>query len=286
MDIEANAKILCELFKSDKPFLIGRNGTIELDVVSRYFFKEHIPDEQKKKLELHAGVFPQNHVDDYCFEYLRSLMNADVMAEGWYAPLKMIEQDILDIINKKRTKILLRNLEPYYVKPELRWTQYLGGRRVAIINSFAKICEEQTYMPKAIWGEQSESLLPKTTQWIPIQTYYSPALANGKATTEWPAHISSWKEAVDDVVNRVLTEAVDVAIIGCGGMGMIIGSRLKDHGIQCIVMGGSTQLLFGIRGKRWENHDVISKFFNDAWVTPSDWYRPANYKTIEGGCYW
>lgn len=286
MDIEANAKILCELFKSDKPFLIGRNGTIELDVVSRYFFKEHIPDEQKKKLELHAGVFPQNHVDDYCFEYLRSLMNADVMAEGWYAPLKMIEQDILDRINKKRTKILLRNLEPYYVKPELRWTQYLRGRRVAIINSFAKICEEQTYMPKAIWGEQSESLLAKTTQWIPIQTYYSPALANGKATTEWPAPISSWKEAVDDVVNRVLTEAVDVAIIGCGGMGMIIGSRLKDHGIQCIVMGGSTQLLFGIRGKRWENHDVISKFFNDAWVTPSDWYRPANYKTIEGGCYW
>jgi hypothetical protein len=286
MDIEANAEILCELFKSDRPFLIGRNGTIELEVVSRYFFKQNISDEQKKKLELHAGIFPQSEITNYCFEYMRSLTNADVMAEGWYAPLKEVEQTILDTVNIKRRKILLRNLEPYYVEPSLRWTQYLRGRRVAIINSFANICEEQTYMPKAIWGEESESLLPKTTQWIPIPTFYSPALANGKPTTEWHASISSWKEAVDSVIKRVLIESADVAIIGCGGMGMIIGSRLKDHGVQCIVMGGSTQLLFGIRGERWKNHEIISKFFNDAWVSPSDWYKPGNYKAIECGCYW
>lgn len=286
MDIEANAKILCELFRSDRPFLIGRNGTIELEVVSRYFFQEDISDFHKKKLELNAGIFPQTEITDYCFEYMRSLTSADVMAEGWYPPLKEVEKKILDTVNIKRTKILLRNLEPYYVKPELRWTQYLAGRRVGIINSFADICEEQTYMPKAIWGEESESLLPKTTKWIPIETYYSPALANGNPTSEWPAPISSWKEAVDAVISTALAENIDVAIIGCGGIGMIIGSRLKDHGVQCIVMGGSIQLLFGIRGKRWENHTVISKFFNDAWVSPSELYRPGGYKSVEGGCYW
>ena len=284
--MEENAKILCDLFKSDKPFLIGRNGTIELEVIIRYYFQKEIHDDYKRKLELHAGIFPQSEVNNYCFEYLTALTKTDVMAEGWYEPLKMTEQTILDNINKNRKKILLRNLEPYYVKPNLRWTQYLKEKRVAIINSFAKTCEEQTYMPNAIWGDDCESLLPKSTTWIPIQTYYSPSLANGSIDTQWPVCINTWKDAVDDVISRVLVEKAEVAIIGCGGMGMIIGSRLKNHGLQCIVMGGATQLLFGIRGKRWENHEVISKFFNDAWVYPPDSCKPGGYKSIEGGCYW
>jgi hypothetical protein len=284
--MEENAKVLCDLFKSDKPFLIGRNGTIELEVIIRYYFQKEIYDNYKQKLELHAGIFPQNAIDSFCFEYLKALTNTDVMAEGWYEPLKMTEQTILNTINKNRKKILLRNLEPYYVKPSLRWTQHLKEKRIAIINSFANTCEEQTYMPNAIWGDDSESLLPKSTKWIPIQTYYSPALASTNTEAQWPSYIDSWKDAVDDVVNRVLLEDVDVAIIGCGGMGMIIGSRLKAHGIQCIVMGGATQLLFGIRGKRWENHEVISKFFNDAWVYPPDSCKPDGYKSIEDGCYW
>jgi len=284
--MEENAKVLCDLFKSDKPFLVGRNGTIELEVIIRYYFQKEIYDNYKQKLELHAGIFPQTEVHSYCFEYLKALTNTNVIAEGWYEPLKMTEQSILDTINKNRKKILLRNLEPYYVKPSLRWTQHLKGKRVAVINSFANTCEEQTYMPNAIWGDDSESLLPKSTKWIPIQTYYSPALASTNIEAQWPSYINSWKDAVDDVVNRVLLEDVDVAIIGCGGMGMIIGSRLKEHGIQCIVMGGATQLLFGIRGKRWENHEVISKFFNDAWVYPPDSCKPDGYKCIEDGCYW
>lgn len=282
--MDENAKLICDLFKSEKPFLIGRNGTIEFEVISRYYFQKEIYDNQKQKLELHAGIFPQNTIDAYCFQYMRALTNADVMAEGWYEPMKATEEAIMDNINKKRKKILLRNLEPYYVKPHLRWTQYLKGKRVAIINSFANTCEEQTYMPNAIWGEESESLLPKSTVWIPIKTYYPPVLAKGNAG--WPSYINSWEDAVDDIVNRVLEENIQVAIIGCGGIGMIVGSELKNKGIQCIVMGGATQLLFGIRGKRWDNHEVIHKFFNDAWVYPPDSCKPNGYKYIEGGCYW
>jgi type I restriction enzyme S subunit len=74
---------------------------------------------------------------------------------------------------------------------------------------------------------------------------------------------------------------IDIAIIGCGALGMIIASRLKMLGIQCIVMGGALQILFGVRGKRWETHPVISKFFNDAWVVPPNSCKPHDYKAIE-----
>ena len=48
----------------------------------------------------------------------------------------------------------------------------------------------------------------------------------------------------------------------------IILHKLKNAGKQAIHLGGATQLLFGIKGYRWE-HDYptkIATFFNDAWT--------------------
>lgn len=282
--MEENAKFMCELFKSNKPFLIGRNGTIELQVLTKYYYGASLTNEELDKLELNAGIFPQDSVSEFCQTYKKSLENVDAIAEGWYIPLKKYEEVILDTLNKNRYKLYLRNLEPYYVKPALRWTQHLAGKRVAIVNAFAEICETQTYMSKAIWDDNSETLLPSNTTWIPIRTYYSPRLADGNAG--WALPIKSWKDAVDFTVERVVQQCCEVAIIGCGGIGMIIGNELKKKGLQCIVMGGATQILFGIKGKRWETHETISKFFNDAWVIPPDICKPNNLKLVENGCYW
>ena len=282
--MEQNARFMCELFKGKKPFLIGRNGTIELQMLIKHLRNIPITESENNKLELNAGIFPRDSFEDFFEYYIESLKSADAMAEGWYEPLRDAESEILNTYNRDRYKIFLRNLEPYYVKPELRWTQYLAGKRVAIINAFADICETQTYMSKAVWPQATESLLPSSTRWIPINTYYSPRLAGGKV--EWPYYIIDWEDAVEYTVNRVIQEECEVAIIGCGGIGMIIGDILKKRGLQCIVMGGATQILFGIRGKRWEHHETISKFFNDAWVYPPEHYKPANYKHVENGCYW
>ena len=280
MDLENGATLLCEYFASEKPFLIGRNGTIELEVL----FSEKPTIEMLEKLELNAGVFPYTHAESWKLDYIDALANVDVIAEGWYKRFAAKESELLDSINKKRKPILLRNLEPYYVRPSLRWSQYLADKRVAIINSFATTCEEQTYMAKAIWGNDAKTILPSSTTWIPIQTYYGPVLANGNA--QWPSYITNYKEAVQNVVERTLEQRPNIVIIGCGGLGMIIGSQLKNAGLQCIVMGGATQIMFGVRGKRWKNHEVISTFFNDAWVFPPSTCIPRLANRIEGGCYW
>ena len=62
-------------------------------------------------------------------------------------------------------------------------------------------------------------------------------------------------------------------------------------------MGGSLQLLFGIRGKRWETTKYGSGFFqdgigkyptlmNDSWIRPfeSSFFKAA--ANVEDGCYW
>lgn len=75
-------------------------------------------------------------------------------------------------------------------------------------------------------------------------------------------------------------------MIGCGGLSMIIGAELKKMGITSIVMGGAIQVLFGIKGNRWQNHNVISKLWNDNWVYPSAEETPEQNSAIEGSCYW
>ena len=81
----------------------------------------------------------------------------------------------------------------------------------------------------------------------------------------------------------------DVAIIGCGAYGFPLAAKLKQAGKQAIHLAGATQLLFGIKGKRWEENTAfayVQKFFNDAWVYPSDEDKPKAADKVEGGCYW
>jgi hypothetical protein len=98
--------------------------------------------------------------------------------------------------------------------------------------------------------------------------------------------VTKWQEAVDAVVQTVMKTPARIALVGCGGLGLLIGHELKKKGLIVIVMGGAIQVLFGIRGGRWKHHEVISNFWNDAWVSPAKTETPGLAKTIENGCYW
>jgi len=93
-------------------------------------------------------------------------------------------------------------------------------------------------------------------------------------------------EAVDWIVSEVVRQGSRFALIGCGGIGMLVALELKKRGVIAIVLGGAIQVLFGIKGSRWKNHPIISKFWNDFWVNPSETEKPNGANSIEGGCYW
>jgi hypothetical protein len=64
-----------------------------------------------------------------------------------------------------------------------------------------------------------------------------------------------------------------------------IAAALKQAGCIAIHTGGATQILFGIKGRRWDSHSIISKFYNDAWVRPAAHEIPEQAAAIENGCY-
>jgi len=287
--MEEKAKLVCSYFEKTEAFLIGRNGSTELELLS-YYMKNGpntvFPQVLMNRLETYSGIFPstQDSVKSWVLKYIDSLKECNLIAEGWYEPLKKEEKILLDALIPKRQSIFLRNLEPYYFEESLRWSKSLDKKDVGIINSFADSCEEQTNLAKAVWGTSSETLLPSSTNWIPIKTFFPPKISQDSKKSSWPSYVKSWEDAVEHVLKSYEKHPFQVAIIGCGALGMIIGAELKKRGVQVILMGGATQILFGIRGKRWDTHSTISKFFNDAWIYPTD--KPINANLIENGCYW
>jgi hypothetical protein len=101
-----------------------------------------------------------------------------------------------------------------------------------------------------------------------------------------PKEFKDWFQALNFMYTKSLEINPDVVILGCGAYGFPLGAMLKDAGKQVIHLGGSTQILFGIKGLRWDNHPRISKFYNEYWTRPSQEEKPTNYKNVESGCYW
>jgi hypothetical protein len=288
--VEAIRETIQDSLQKKKGALIGRNGTIELETLLFRLYgsspQQGYPQHITRRLGLHAGIWPidKTSVDRWVFLLIEAIRLSDVLVAGWYEPLKSPEEKLLDTTNTLAPRIPLRSLEPYYVAPELRWTHLLAGHRVAVISSFAETMEEQINHREEVWPIQTDSLLPANVEWIFIRTGYSPMLAKGSAT--WPSPIGSWEMAVSSVVRKVVESKSSFALIGCGGLGMLIAAELKKQGVIAIVLGGAIQVLFGIKGMRWATHSVISHFWNEAWVFPKQTEIPKGASLIEGGCYW
>jgi hypothetical protein len=294
MDIQKGAKEIYTCIEKSlekkEGALIGRNGTIELETLLFRTFgsapNQPYPSHLSRRLELHAGIWPSDKksIDNWIFQMLEAIRLTDVLVAGWYEPLKVPEEKLLQKTNMLAPRIPLRSLEPYYVPSEERWTNLLAGQRVAVVSSFTKTMQEQLEKKDYIWPVATESLLPTNVEWVFVQTGYVPSLAQGVA--EWPADIGSWDVAVSSIVKQIVNSQASIALIGCGGLGMIIGCELKKQGIVAIVLGGATQVLFGIKGMRWANHSVISNFWNESWVFPKSSETPQGASLIEGACYW
>jgi len=80
----------------------------------------------------------------------------------------------------------------------------------------------------------------------------------------------------------------DVLLVGAGAYSLPLCTFAKSQGKVGIHLGGNTQLMFGILGKRWlgRNSSIDHRYFNDAWIHPLPEDTPKECRKIEDGCYW
>ncbi len=97
-----------------------------------------------------------------------------------------------------------------------------------------------------------------------------------------------WFEALDYMKEEIEKKKFDVCILGFGAYGFPLAAHVKRMGKKAIHLGGVTQMLFGIKGKRWEDYSFYpyTNLFSEHWVRPSDKERPDNALKVENACYW
>ena len=97
-----------------------------------------------------------------------------------------------------------------------------------------------------------------------------------------PSPYRSWFHGLEELEKAALAQEFDVALIGAGAWSLPLAARIKKAGRSAIHTGGETQLLFGIKGKRWDHYG----FYNEAWVSLPRQQAPPGRERIDDGCYW
>lgn len=97
---------------------------------------------------------------------------------------------------------------------------------------------------------------------------------------------ADWFEALNSMKMEMEKKDFDVVIIGCGAYGFPLAAHAKRMGKKAIHLGGPTQLLFGIKGKRWVENKKFEDIINNYFVFPASADKIEGSAKVENSCYW
>lgn len=266
-----------DAIRSGRPFMAGRFGRSEMSPVimrERGFGSLEEKTDADKHICIDAGFFPcdPQAVDHYQKVFLEAVPSMDLM--GIYFSINNEEYIISKYMNSPYCA-LPRCLEPFY--HDEPWSKELRGKRVLIIHPFTETIKRQYEKRQELF--ENPDILPE----FELKTLKAVQTAGGQADNRF----RDWFEALDWMKSEISTIDFDVALLGCGAYGIPLQAYIKSLGKQSVYVGGGLQILFGIKGKRWDTHPVISGFYNKHWVRPDNTEKIDNRQSMElGGPYW
>lgn len=272
---------MCNMFHAGGPFAAGRLGATECEIAYEYC---------RMRLGLQKS-FSENAVNWLCTtsgfftEQGKEKEDIERYAEMTISAVK--EMDMHLVWGRSGEAFLLRN----YAKPGAKfvqknivhfpwrsqgntWLKGLEGKKVLVISPFAKSVKEQYDRREHLFTNKNN--LPEFV----LMTYQSLQTQMGESRG-----FKNWFAAYRHMEEEILSMEFDVALLGCGAYGYPLTAAIGKAGKQAVEMCSSIQLMFGIKGRRWENRADITRWWNDAWVYPLE-TPPDYFKKIEDGAYW
>lgn len=280
-DPDSVSQTIRNVLESRRPAMLARFGSNELACVVNFLAVENnlhdavgyirgtAPawwwnDRIIEQMESCAGFFPATvpMLRRFCQLMLDDLCLVDVL--GSWRP----EEQWIANRMQPASRVRLRYFDPFYSR--VPWTHALAGKRVLVVHPFEGSIRSQYARRSLVFPN---GLLPDFTL-LTIRAVQSIA-GEQVDFPDWFAALDSMKKAMD-------REDYDVALIGCGAYGFPLAAHAKRRGKIGFHVGGSLQLLFGIRGRRWEGEP----FINEHWVRPGEAETPRNAQVVENACYW
>ena len=274
---------------SDSPCMIARFGAFELNCLVNYLgvsrsaqfksYTQYIKSQSPpwwwnksilQSMNTNAGFFPANvkMIEKFCELMLRDIKEVDVLG-SWLKEESFLQKELTNI-----KRLVLEDIEPFFsVNP---WTKALEGKKVLVVHPFAETIENQYKKRDLLFDNH---LLPD----FELHTLKAVQSSAGSST-----EFVDWFQALDHMKSKIDSIDYDICIIGAGAYGFPLAAYVKQSGKKAVHLAGVTQLLFGIKGKRWENYIVwpYENLYNEHWVRPGDSEKPKNATLIENACYW
>lgn len=301
-DRQESNDLIYQLLNENKPIMISRFGTTEINTINNYqtvnarkpYFikcfdyitdKTHTPWWNTSHFEImsvYSGIFPANRdtAEKFSIRSLSDIPLIDLLGCHQYYEKFMP-------LSNKLIQVQLEMLYPFFV--DHPWTRVLKGKKVLVIHPFEETIRLQYEKRNKLF--ENPDVLPD----FELLTYKAvQSVAGNKVPYQ------SWFEALKKMEDDISLIDFDYALIGCGAYGMPLAAYIKRMGKKAIHIGGGLQLMFGILGNRWTrqyekvwnyrpgivintNYKVL---FNDYWIYPVEKDTPINSYKVEDNCYW
>ncbi|PCI04966.1 MAG: hypothetical protein COB81_02100 [Flavobacteriaceae bacterium] len=222
-------------------------------------------------MKIGAGFFPSNEETITSFSKLmyEDMKLLDVLG-SW-----RIEEYLLKSYFSNASIVALDTLEPYL--SDEPWSEVLEGKKILVIHPFNKTIENQYYNKRTLLFNDPR-VLPEFKSLQTIKAVQT--IAGNKS------EFNTWFDALEYMKQEIDKTDFDIAIIGCGAYGFPLAAHVKRRGKKAVHLGGATQLLFGIKGKRWVDNPKFNEIINEHFIYPMKEDQVINASKVEQGCYW
>ena len=275
-----------EMIHKKEPCAMGKIGTTEL-LGLEYLYRWIRPSWPKtaswrrpaKRLYECSGLFPIRH--DIFFRWADecrlSLGQLDLASQWQVGPAyeTALESALIDRLCPRAVRV------GYYflriLNPRAPWLDDLAKLRWLVIHPFEKTIRAQLphLAELGVYSESARGDLAHRARDTAI-------LACPQLPYMVPPRHRDWFEALEHLKSRMEKIEFDIALIGAGAWSLPLAAHAKAIGKKGIHLGGSLQLMFGIKGGRFDNNRI----YNPRWTRPLPQESPANHRLMEGGAYW
>lgn len=293
-DPENASDMIYQLLSKGEPCMIARFGSTELSCIVNYIgitaahrsVIKYVRGQQPQwwwnrnimlQMKNWSGFFPatEEKLSLFCEMMQRDAKELDVLG-SW-----LKDENFVLRHNKRVKKVSFLCLEPYWSNRP--WSRVLEGKRVLVVHPFAEdIISQYNNHRELLFADKR--VLPEFASLRVVKAVQS---LGGESNG-----FKDWFEALEWMKNEMDKEPYDIALIGCGAYGFPLAAHAKRTGHKAVHLGGALQLLFGIKGKRWDNikynpeYNYKDGLFNDFWIYPDSKTKPKNSQQVEGECYW
>ena len=280
-DAETTNRWLGEIISKGSPAAVGKLGSSEcwalawhLQIPRFYKYTWCPPAFGELDLAEQSGVFPKTEdmFQRFAELYLERLGNLDGSAV-WQ---NFGEGRILKQFAPSAQWLSIRGLEPYFFSHP--WSKALAGKKILVIHPFAESIRSQFSRRELVWRDMPD-VLPKCE----IEIIRAPYGFSVTDFGDWCEMLQWLETQIDDAYAR---KPFHVALIGCGAAGLPLAAKVKEMGGIGIHIGGPLQVLFGIRGRRWEKLPGFDGLFNEFWIRPNSEETPNTAGAVDHGGYW